>query len=75
MTSKGYRFTNRRVRDELSRILKRVAPGDVVTTERLCEIVNIKNRNRDFSRRRIGSLLREREDLHRVGDGIWQVVR
>lgn len=75
MSCGRHSWTNRKVRAELSRILQRVDSGDVVTTDRLCEIVNGKNRNRDFSRRRLGGLLREREDLQRIGNGMWQVVK
>lgn len=72
--SGGRRFSNHRVRKEISRILKRTDPGDVVTTERLCEIINGRHKNRDYSRQRLGTLLREREDLKRIGNGLWQVV-
>jgi hypothetical protein len=64
--------TNDNVRDEISRMIARISPGDEVHSSRICQIVNGKKRTRGFTNPRITQFLKERDDLERIGSGIWR---
>ena len=64
---------NRRVASVIDAIVRATRPGDYILTEALRERINNQDVRRNFTARRVGMLLRAREDLIYIKAGAWVV--
>jgi hypothetical protein len=66
---------NDQARKIIAAFIKRAKSGQTFTVDRVMAVINISDFRRNFSTRRVGRLLQEREDIRLVKTGLWQVVR
>jgi len=74
MTDGNRRHCNARLRAKIDEILSRVPAGDEIRTDHVARILQATHKSIDMSTRRAGTLIRERNDVRHVADGVWEKV-
>ncbi len=75
MTDGNRGKSNARLRKCLDQIIRSVPPGHVIITEQVARTFMKMDSRLWMTTRRASQLIRERQDVRWVSDGVWQKVR